>query len=80
MQKKDIITLALLITATLLTAVLSANTESLKYAVLLILIVSSVKFILVAFNFMELKKAHVFWKIILIGFLIVFVGIVGIIV
>lgn len=37
----------------------------------LILALFSVKFILVAFQFMELKKAHSFWKISTIAILII---------
>jgi len=40
-----------------------------KYAVLFILILSALKFFGIAFQFMEIKKAHVFWKTIIIGFI-----------
>ncbi len=80
MQKKDIITLVLLISATLFTSVISVNSDSLKYVVFVILIVSGIKFSLIAFQFMELKKAHIFWKTALICFLVLFFGVVSIIV
>jgi hypothetical protein len=38
---------------------------------------SSIKFLLVAFQFMELKKAHSFWKILLSSYLILFTLIVS---
>jgi len=36
------------------------------FVVPLIMVLASFKFLLVAFQFMELKKAHAFWKISLI--------------
>ena len=80
MRKKDIITLVLLISATLFTAALSVNSDDLKYLVFVILIASGIKFSLIAFQFMELKKAHTFWKTALICFLVIFFGVVSIIV
>ncbi|MCF6213147.1 MAG: hypothetical protein L3J45_03885 [Flavobacteriaceae bacterium] len=79
MKKNNIYTLGALILLTLSTALISGIT-TLKIGTLLILGLSAVKFLLVAFNFMALKKAHIFWQIALIGFLIVFVGIVGIVI
>lgn len=38
----------------------------------IILLISSIKFIAIAYYFMELKKAHVFWKTILIIYLVLF--------
>jgi Prokaryotic Cytochrome C oxidase subunit IV len=43
-----------------------------NYAVLTILVFSSLKFLGIAFEFMELKKAHLFWKTMVVGFLIIF--------
>ena len=43
-----------------------------KYIVLVILILSALKFIGIAFQFMEIKKAHLFWKTIMIGFIFLF--------
>jgi len=74
MKKSTIYTLVALIVLTISTALIS-NARQLKLAALFILVLSGIKFLLVAFNFMELKKAHVFWKIALISFLILSVGI-----
>ncbi len=46
-----------------------ASTKATKIIIALIVFFSIIKFLLVAFQFMELKKAHGFWK-----FLIVFFG------
>jgi len=43
-----------------------------KYIVLIILVLSALKFLGIAFEFMEIKKAHVFWKSIIIGFIFLF--------
>ncbi|PHQ61589.1 MAG: hypothetical protein COC08_04165 [Maribacter sp.] len=47
-----------------------------KYVVFILLFLAALKFISVAFRFMELKKAHIFWKIMLLAFLSVFVLII----
>lgn len=44
-----------------------------KTAAMIILLLASIKFLLVAFQFMELKKAHPFWKGMLITFLVFFI-------
>jgi len=72
MQKKDIYNLVALIGLTILTALFSTQFSSLKYVSIIILVLSAFKFILVSFNFMELKKAHVFWKVIMIVYLLLF--------
>lgn len=79
MQKINIFTLTILILLTISTAILSNYFNSLKYIVFLILGLSGVKFILVAFQFMELKKAHQFWKSLIIIFLILFIGTISLI-
>ncbi len=45
-----------------------------------ILLIAALKFLLVAFQFMELKKAHVFWKTTLVIVLVIITGIVLILV
>jgi len=45
---------------------------SLNIAVILILLLSSLKFIGVTFYFMELKKAHIFWKVSILIYLSLF--------
>jgi hypothetical protein len=76
MKKKDIYTLILLIILTSTTAFFSNFYSEWKMVGLLILVLSGIKFILVAFQFMELKKAHSFWKGLIITFLTLFIGIV----
>ncbi|MCD6544286.1 MAG: cytochrome C oxidase subunit IV family protein [Flavobacteriaceae bacterium] len=76
MQKKDIYTLVLLILLTITTAFFSNLGNGLKVIGLIILILSGIKFIAVAFQFMELNKAHNFWKGLVISFLTLFIGII----
>ena len=47
-----------------------------NYAVVAILVLSGIKFIGVSFYFMELKKAHIFWKISVLIYLLLFLTIV----
>ncbi len=79
MKKKDIYTLGLLIILTILTAFFSNNFGNFKYITLTILGLSVIKFLLVAYNFMELKKAHSFWKFLIITYLTLFVGLISLI-
>ncbi len=72
MTKTISYTLAILILLTLTTAMVS-NYVNLKIGALFIMLLSGVKFIFVAFNFMELKKAHVFWKVLILMYLILFI-------
>jgi len=56
-------TYLLLIIFTIITAVVSAfGSEGGKIIAFLIMVLAGIKFLLVAFHFMELKKAHTFWK------------------
>ncbi len=59
MQNKLNITFITLVVLTITTALLSNNH---KVAFGFIITIALVKFWMVAFNFMELKIAHVFWK------------------
>jgi len=79
MKKKDIVTLALLIVLTIITGLVSENHQNFKMVNTLILVLSGLKFVLVAFQFMELKKANIFWKVLLMSFLILFIVVVLII-
>ncbi len=72
MKRKHIYILGILIALTILTALFSNNFSAFKYIVSIILALSCVKFLLVAFQFMELKKAHIFWKILLISYVVIF--------
>ncbi len=77
MNKQNIIIWILLLILTVIAGLVS--NASLTYVMPLILLLAVLKFIGVAFNFMEMRKAHVFWKILLVGYLIIFCGIVLII-
>ena len=72
MRKNDIYTLSLLILLTIATALFSNSGNNFKYVMFIILGLSITKFLLVVFNFMELKKANVFWKTTVIIYLIIF--------
>jgi len=50
-----------LIVLTILSAIAS-NSSDLSYAIALIISLSMLKFLGVSFYFMELRKAHFFWK------------------
>ncbi len=73
MAKNISFTLFSLIILTILTALISQYT-ALRMGVVLILALTSIKFLLVAFQYMDLKKAHVFWKISLSGILLLFMS------
>ena len=77
MRKIDIITILGLMIITIITAILATQFESQKIILLAILCLSVGKLLLVAFNFMELRKAHKLWKGLLIGFVAFFTMIVG---
>lgn len=73
MSKKDLILWVVLITLTLV-GYFSSITEMEKMTLILsLLVVTIVKFIGVGFQFMELKKAHIFWKVSLVALLSVYV-------
>ncbi|PHR72536.1 MAG: hypothetical protein COA67_04630 [Lutibacter sp.] len=76
MKRKDILTLVILIVLTIVTGLFSKFYSELKMVNSVILFLSGIKFLLVAFQFMELKKAHIFWKIILTSYLVLFCGII----
>lgn len=71
---KTAITLGSLVVLTIVSAAVS-NVEN-KYTILCILLLAALKFVGVSFYFMELKKAHTFWKGATIMFLILFVGLI----
>ncbi len=56
---KNRIVLLLLLLFTMITAFVSGK----QYALIVILLIADIKLFLVAFQFMELKKAHLFWRI-----------------
>lgn len=71
MNKSTTITWIFLIMLTIASALIS-NLEG-KYIVLLILVFAVLKFIGIAFQFMELKKAHAFWQVSVLVFLVLFI-------
>lgn len=69
-----------LLALTILAALVVTLDIGLKAASAIILALFMVKFIGVAFYFMELKKAHVFWKSAVLIFASIFLGLVLLIV
>ncbi len=69
MKKSLVFVYGALIVLTLLTAVLSNAMAVSPLAIVLIMGFSVVKFLLVSFEFMELKKANPFWKVSLVAVL-----------
>ncbi|HEY4617549.1 MAG TPA: cytochrome C oxidase subunit IV family protein [Flavobacterium sp.] len=63
MKKSLLFTYGALIFLTITTALVATSIEVSTLAVGLIIGFSAVKFILVAFQFMELKKGNSFWKV-----------------
>jgi len=78
MERKELYTYLTLLLLTVFTAYFANNYHGIKIFSILILILSGIKFLLVAFNFMELKKAHPFWKVLLVSYLTIFITIVSI--
>ena len=74
MTKQNIITWILLLVLTVVAGFVSSTL--LTFIIPLILFLAVLKFIGVAFNFMEMKKAHVFWKILIIGYLAIFCAVI----
>ncbi len=79
MTKSISYTLLTLIILTIITALVSSFV-TLKVGVYFILFLSSIKFVLVSFQFMEMKKANIFWKILILLFLIIFITITFVVV
>ena len=74
MSKSNIITWIILLILTVVAGLISNS--AIRYLVPIILIFAVLKFIGVAFNFMEMNKANIAWKIILIGYLCVFITLI----
>ena len=70
MERKSIITWIILLVLTVFSGIIS--TQNFSFIPLVILLFATFKFIGVAFDFMELKKANTFWKVALISFLVLF--------
>ena len=74
MNRTATITWIILIALTIASALCSnLNTT---YVAIIILVLAALKFIGIAFQFMEIKKANPFWKGLLLGFLILFTTII----
>jgi hypothetical protein len=76
MKKSLILIFVLLLIATIATSCIANCFILREIMVALIMALAAFKFLLVAFHFMELKKAHSFWKISLImtlGLLVVLI-------
>jgi hypothetical protein len=69
-----------LLALTILAALVVTLDIGLKAASSIILVLFMLKFLAVAFYFMELKKAHVFWKSAVLIFASIFLGLVLLIV
>jgi len=79
MKKQLSFIFGILLVLTIITAFLSQFSVQ-KTAALAILVFSGIKFLLVVFHFMELKKANAFWKVGIILFLAVLIGIIALII
>lgn len=73
MKKVTTITWGVLVLLTIISAILSSIETS--YLAIIILGLAGLKFIGVAFEFMELKKAHWVWQLSLLSFLVIFTAI-----
>ncbi|WP_456442023.1 cytochrome C oxidase subunit IV family protein [Psychroserpens sp.] len=74
MNKLASLTWLILIILTIVSAVFSNLDVRFKASIILVL--AMLKFVGVAFQFMELKKAHSFWKILIGAYLLVFISII----
>ena len=72
-------TLILLYILTVISALVSRFTYGIHFFVTLILGVSAIKFLLVFYRYMEMYKAHPFWKWFTVVFLSLFIVVVSII-
>ena len=74
MNRRTIFVWILLVLLTVVVGVISSF--PFNYAAVTILGLSTIKFIGVSFYFMELKKAHIFWKISVLIYVLLFSTIV----
>jgi caa(3)-type oxidase subunit IV len=66
MKNSLILIFVLLLIITIATTCVSNSLGVTAFVIPLIMVFAALKFLLVAFHFMELKKAHSFWKISLV--------------
>ncbi|WP_396170285.1 cytochrome C oxidase subunit IV family protein [Flavobacterium sp.] len=76
MKKSFVFTYISLLLLTATTALIASSSIVSKVVVFLILGISVLKIVLVAFQFMELKKANSFWKTSLISVLILILAVI----
>ncbi|TYA52366.1 cytochrome C oxidase subunit IV family protein [Formosa maritima] len=76
-QKSFLYVLLLIIGLTIISAFVSNS--QLESATEIIMILAAFKLLLVAFYFMDLRHANVFWKVLLIGGLTIFINLILII-
>ena len=67
MNETNTSTFILLLTLTLVAAFVAPNVSP-EIIVITVITLALIKFWLVTFQFMELKKAHPFWKYLILGF------------
>lgn len=68
-----------LIVLTIIVAFVANKLKNLQNVTMLILGISMLKFMAVSFYFMELKKAHIFWKASILIYVFLFLSIILII-
>ena len=76
MKNSLLLVFTLLLILTISTAYIANSYSVSAFIAPLIMVLAAFKFLLVAFQFMELKKAHLFWKIsltITLGLLVVLI-------
>ena len=78
MKNTTTISLIVLLILTVTVGVLSSFEQVNKNWFILILGISCVKFLIVAFQFMDVKNAHVAWKIMLVIYLVIFFSAISI--
>jgi len=74
MTRQNTITWVLLMILTIIAGIIS--TVSMAYVVPLIMTLASLKFIGVAFGFMEMNKSNFVWKVLLLAYLFIVCGII----
>lgn len=74
MTMQNAITWVLLMVLTVIAGLVSS--ASITYMVPIVLLLAILKFMGVAFNFMEMKKANLFWKALILSYLIIFCSII----
>ncbi len=79
MKNTTTISLIVLLILTLTVGILSSFEQVNSTWFMLILGLSCVKFLIVAFQFMDLKEAHVAWKIILGTYIFIFFSAISIV-